>query len=287
MEVDDQHQQPPTELPLIVIDGANLVHAFYDAKNSLDVLRAQNGGDVYPKSLRPIHICDFSLRQAGFSVLTILPKGMEHSLIPNSSPDELHFFSVAQQTGALLLAPCQSKGDDDVFMISVCQQFNGYLLSNDRFADHVQKFSVAAQVSTTQVLGFIQARTISFAWAGEQLFPHPLAIARAHLDKRYTRCDMGGWVIRPSFPALLSPQNFFPGVGGGGGARSSLPTPADPSCETMTSYVGGGSGVMAESSGGGGGRGAHSICYNCRGVGHISAHCPKPKNVECWHCRKM
>jgi far upstream element-binding protein len=118
--------------------------------------------------------------------------------------DEEAWLGRSLARGTLLLAPCQTRGDDDLFSLSLAVQHSAWLVSNDRFADQVGRVAGAAGVPVDTVQRWLDDKIITYGWAGDNFVPHPLAATRAMKDMRST----------PSTLLLTAAA----GSGGGGGS---------------------------------------------------------------------
>lgn len=263
--------------PLIVLDGANIIYA-----------------SPLKKTLSPLISADLAFRNMGFPVVSVLPMSMEQIALGD---EELSWFQSARAFGALMLAPCRTRGDDDIFAVGVAVHNNGYLVSNDRLSDHVESLSFAAGVKPNEVSSWIESRTITFAWAGSHFCPHPLAAAMLLKDVREHPSELGSWgpLQAPTSATMLlkdlgehQPQ-FVRGGPPHGGATVNFSAPTSshfiPSVQPTDYFTLGGQPYSTEnevprlfSS--------PNCCFRCGEEGHISRNCSKPKtwNIDCWSC---
>jgi hypothetical protein len=198
-------------LPLIVQDGANIIH--------------RHPGE---RTLRALALSDAFWATQGFPILSVLPLGMEKCAC---SAEEEAWLQQALSRGALLLAPCAQRGDDDLFSLSLAMRHDAYLVSNDRFADQKERVAGAAGCAPEQVQAWLDDRVITFAWAGDNFVPHPLAATRAFKDARGAP---------PALLRTVAGASAAPGPAHDGDAMAEAPTAAPPA-----PAVGGGGGGAA------------------------------------------
>ena len=213
MEIDSDVIETP---PLVVIDGANVAHA--NMSLALSPLAA----------LSLIISADSFWSSRGVRVITVLPAGMERAA---RDAGEAAWLRSAQEAGRLMMAPCRNAGDDDIFAIGLAVERDGYLMSNDRFGDHVNTIATAAGAPADAVVKWLAERVITFASVGDTITPHPFGVS-AVLGRRVTRPVMPPRVLPP---AALS---------GGVHSAASAPPP-------IPVYGADGSGRWAEGGGGG------------------------------------
>lgn len=167
MEVDDVIETPP----LVVIDGANVAHASTSLQQTPTA------------SLSLVASADAYWSSRGVPCITVLPSGMERCA---RDAGEVAWLRAAQESGRLMMAPCRRGGDDDIFALSLAVERDGFIMTNDRFSDHVSTIATAAGAGPEDVSRWLSERVITFACAGETVTPHPFGLA-AVLGRRVTR----------------------------------------------------------------------------------------------------
>ena len=194
-----------------MLDGANLIH--------------RHPGE---RTLRALLLADAYLSSHSFPTLFVLPLSMEKVC---RGAEEDAWLNRSLLSGALLLAPCSSRGDDDLFSLSLAVQHNAFLISNDRFADQVARVAGAAGVTAEAVQRWLDDKVVPYAWAGDNFVPHPLAATRAFKDARGAP---------PALLRTVAGASAAPGPAHDGDAMAEAPTAAPPA-----PAVGGGGGGAA------------------------------------------
>jgi hypothetical protein len=152
-------------LPLIVIDGANVVESYAQGLNRVGKLSPAEYGQVLASVVR-------GFTGSGFEAVAVLPMAWQGRKLPLATPD-------------VLWVPARERGDDDLFAISLAYQESGFLLSNDQFRDHAARWEQQfGEQEGASFRAFVQRRVISYAWAGDVVMPHPVIMRTALKDRR-------------------------------------------------------------------------------------------------------
>ena len=293
--MDEEEGAPPAFRPLLVLDGANVVRACPQPT----------------ASLAPLLACDRFWRSHGFEgVVSVLPMGMEAQA---ATAEEQHWVAAARSCGALVLVPCRDRGADDLFSISLAVQHNGFLVSNDRYADHTGAIAASSGAAEASVAAWLAQRVVTFAWGGPAHFlPHPLSLNAAMREGREGPPSLGVWSGPYALPmqgsfgsaamlggstamlggstAMLSSGTamFSGGAGGGGSGPLAAPQRLPAASEAPPRAAGAGQCRECGESGHGRMQCPQLRCFNCNGVGvgHLSAECPHPRKppLTCWTC---
>ena len=257
MEEEEERPVPgasgaPPQRPLVVVDGANVIR-----------------GSTQSSSLQALLICDHFWRRHGFPCVSLLPMGMEAQA---ASAEEVQWVSAARACGCLVLVPCRERGADDLFSISLAVQHDGFLVSNDRFADHTRTIAASSGVEQRAVEEWLAKRVVTFAWGGAVFLPHPLSLNLALGESRKAPATpLGIWA------AVAGPAPPPPAVLCAPAPQPPLAAPENAALAATAAVAWSGSGM----GGGGGGRRAAVQCHLCGEFGHIRIECPK---LECFNC---
>ena len=263
--------------PLIILDAANIV-------------RSNPGATA---TLAPLLAADAFWRSQGFpAVVSVLPMGMEAQA---SGSAERAWAAAARACGALVLVPCRDRGADDLFSISLAVQHDGFLVSNDRYADHTGTIAASSGAAPAAVESWLSRRVVTFAWGGPALFlPHPLLLNAALREARQAPPSLGVWGSAAA-PAAAPASAAAPAAAAPAPAppAPAPPAPAAAPYEALHGAAGhsGSSGAQCRECGALG----HARmqcpqlrCFNCNGVGvgHMSSQCPHPRRppLACWAC---
>jgi hypothetical protein len=85
-------------------------------------------------------------------------------------PDDIALLERLAAAGRLVPTPAHDY--DDAYALQYARLHDGYILSNDRYADYADKCA-AAGARRRDVTGWLRAHVISFAWFGDELLPSP------------------------------------------------------------------------------------------------------------------
>jgi len=85
-------------------------------------------------------------------------------------PDNIALLERLVKEGRLVPTPPHDY--DDSYALHYARLHDGYILSNDRYADFLEK-SVAAGQRKRDVALWLKTHVISFAWFGDELMPNP------------------------------------------------------------------------------------------------------------------
>ena len=147
--------------PTIVLDGANVAHAFS---------RATRHGSSDADPLGLVVAVEF-LKSKGHRCAVVLPKSYE------TYPS---FFNLTLNA-PITYAPLE----DDLFVIQMAMRYDGFILSNDRYRAEVQRVFLSLPEEVFRLQKFITERTITYAFSQEgELFLHPITSAIAAQSER-------------------------------------------------------------------------------------------------------
>lgn len=192
MEGVEDHSIKP---PLVVLDGANVAHAY---GKTLHSRLASN--EVQPDARGILVACEYFAR-AHLRVLVVLPAHWfqrKNSSFRGSTSDEAFLSKVIEELDYQgILVPSPPSDDDDAYALTIAQRENtravrshrhgpGYVLSNDMFRD-AQNRDATGELKTwlTKGLSSSHARSSSLATAAtgsQDMGPGRIS---------YTFCDMG------------------------------------------------------------------------------------------------
>ena len=280
--MEEEESAPPAPVrPLVVLDAANVIRSCPQPTASLS----------------PLLACDRFWRSHGFPVVSVMPMGMEAQA---ATAEEQQWVAAARACGALVLVPCRDRGADDLFSISLAVQHNGFLVSNDRYADHTGAIAASSGAAEASVAAWLAQRVVTFAWGGPAHFlPHPLSLHAALREGRQGPPSLGVWPGPEAFPAQGSPgstamlssgTSMLSSAGGGGGGGGPMAPPQHLPAASQAPPRAAGAGQCRECGESGHGRMQcpQLRCFNCNGVGvgHMSAECPYPRKppLACWTC---
>jgi hypothetical protein len=172
MEIESEHARRAVP---IVVDGANIAFS--------------HGGDTFSPAGIALAVALF--RRRGHDCFAFLPRRW---YARQPAVDAL----IAD--GRVAVTPAQD--EDDTYMIDYARSRGGYVLSNDRFRDHLQSAALREWAAS---------HVISYAWRGDELVPNPAASQRAFDD---------------AVPEHLLDEPACGRAGGGGGGGGFVDAPA-------------------------------------------------------------
>jgi hypothetical protein len=147
--------------PTIVLDGANVAHAYS---------RATRHGTSDADPLGLVVAVEF-LKSKGHRCAVVLPKSYE------TYPSFFNLILNAPITYAPL--------EDDLFVIQMAMRYDGFILSNDKYRAEVQRVFLSLPEEVFRLQKFITERTITYAFSQEgELFLHPITSAIAAQSER-------------------------------------------------------------------------------------------------------
>ena len=85
-------------------------------------------------------------------------------------PDDIARLERLVADGRLVVTPAHDY--DDSYALHFARLHDGYVLSNDRYADFVDKAGMAGR-SRRDAAAWVRAHVVSFAWFGDELMPNP------------------------------------------------------------------------------------------------------------------
>ena len=165
--------ETPAILPLVVIDGANVAHAFSRAA-------APVAGAAGRPDARGVAAAARELQRRGHFVAIVLPMAYEQRA----------GFAAAELAAACLAAPMTqvvyAPVGDDLFCIALAQRHDGFVLSNDHFrAEAAEAERRLGAREAGRLRDFLQRRLISFAVTPQgEVVLQPLAAAAAAASER-------------------------------------------------------------------------------------------------------
>lgn len=86
-------------------------------------------------------------------------------------PDDVLTLIDLQKKGVAFGVP--NKDYDDSYMLQYAKEVGGYIISNDRFADHIGKYSNRSGSAKDEVRKWVKTHVISYAFIGENFIPNP------------------------------------------------------------------------------------------------------------------
>lgn len=146
--------------PIIVLDGANVCHAYSRA--------TRRGTDADPLGLS---IAVNYLSSRGHKCAVVLPRAYESS----------SGFRDLLINAPITYAPIE----DDLFVIQMAMRYDGFILSNDKYRAEVNLVSQSLPEELFRLQKFVNERTITYAFSQEgELFTHPITSAVAQQSER-------------------------------------------------------------------------------------------------------
>ena len=142
--------------PIVVLDGANLIFSSQTAAAELA------GGRPSPNPQHILHALAW-FRSAGWPVLCCLPTGLvrrKHD--PHGQAAALAAaLAPALACNQVVLVP--PGADDDAFAIAMAFDTGGFIVSNDRFADHIRKQrTLAGAGAADQLQAWLEVHRVPF-----------------------------------------------------------------------------------------------------------------------------
>lgn len=142
--------------PIVVLDGANLIFSSQTASAELA------GGRSSPNPQHILHALAW-FRSAGWPVLCCLPAGLvrrKHD--PHGQAAALAAaLAPALACNQVVLVP--PGADDDAFAIAMAVDTGGFIVSNDRFADHIRKQrALAGAAAADQLQAWLEVHRVPF-----------------------------------------------------------------------------------------------------------------------------
>lgn len=144
MDVEDERSK---HLVPIVVDGANVAFS--------------HGGNSFSPDGITISIDLF--RRRGHECFAMLPSRAyaKHPAVVDMVAD-----------GRVVLCPSDQ---DDLFILDYARSRGGFVVSNDRFRDHVSNWAALwGEREAAALQEWTQTRVISYGWRGDEFIPHPV-----------------------------------------------------------------------------------------------------------------
>eukprot|EP00742_Colponemidia_sp_Colp-10_P010141 GILJ01011115.1.p1 GENE.GILJ01011115.1~~GILJ01011115.1.p1 ORF type:complete len:339 (-),score=66.92 GILJ01011115.1:419-1300(-) len=159
----------PGPPPFIVIDGPNV---------------AMRHGKKKQFSSRGIEIAINYWKAKGHEVICFVPdyyvdfkkvgelkraKAANMDVAASKIPDNVTLINNLADEGLIVLTPPQDY--DDSYSIQFAKEKNGYIVSNDRYSDHIAK--AGDREAQFELKGWIRSHCISYTFAGDTFLPNP------------------------------------------------------------------------------------------------------------------